>query len=164
MSDAEAESTQPADQQQQQGSDSKQQKSEGGSSSGGVSGLKKILLFVGIVIVFCAYIVDSGAYISDFNTITGGGDGWGIQGTVEILLPALLGLVLILKSDAVNVDITTFIIFFVGLGATLWSFFDFIRLCRIDNKSDGTKTHIAGRVAFFVGECLITIVGAMGIF
>ena len=160
MSDGEAESTQ----QQQQGSDSKQtpggdSSSSSSSSSGEISGIKKILLFVGIIIVLLAYIVDCGAYVSESNSI-----GWGIQGTVEILLPALLGLVLVFKSGAVNTDITTFVIFFVGLGAALWSFFAFVALCRLNNKSSSTKTHIAGCVGFFVGEVLITIVGAMGLF
>ena len=162
MSDTEAESTQPAEQKQEQGSDSKQQKSEGGSSSsGGVSGLKKILLFIGIIIVFCAYIVDSGAFVGQKPHPS---SAWGIQTTVEILLPALLGLVLIFKSDAVNVDITTFILFFVGLATTLWSFFTFVYLCRSNNKTDTVKARIAANIGYFVGECLLTIVGAMGIF
>ena len=164
MSDAEAETSYPTEQQQQQdqqGSDSKQQKTEGGSSSGGsgggVSGVKKILLLVGVVIVFCSFIVVAGAEAGN------NGVAFGLQGAVEVLLPALLGLVLIFKSDAVNADITMFVIFFVGLAATLWSFFSFVVDCRA-NKNNVVRARLAGHLGFFVGECLLTVVGAMGLF
>ena len=170
MSDAEAETSYPTEQQQQdqQGSDSKQQKTEGGSSSGGsgggVSGVKKILLLVGVVIVFCSFIVVAGAEAGN-NGVAGAeagnnGVAFGLQGAVEVLLPALLGLVLIFKSDA---DITMFVIFFVGLAATLWSFFSFVVDCRA-NKNNVVRARLAGHLGFFVGECLLTVVGAMGLF